>query len=252
MRTLEGAIEIRASPEAVFDLIHDYGRRLEWDPFLKEACSLEGAEAAGLGVKTPMHSPEWICRPGDGDGLPFLRSAEGRRGENDEGTCSTGDLRCHAPSGGHRVRTDPSNVPVQFLHQAPLAPGDCRPHRIGSLPAGSAAEAQGAQVLPGALTMTLVSRGAERRRPTTGCRRRWGGWEMLGSYQAGLVLDLTAEEDIEWPLPPAPRVPAAVTAGSVGTIMLGLRDNAGRSLFASEAEVHSLAWSRFIGDQPVG
>ncbi len=51
MRTLEAAIEIRASSEAVFDLIHDYARRLEWDPFLKEACLLEGAEAAGPGVK---------------------------------------------------------------------------------------------------------------------------------------------------------------------------------------------------------
>ncbi len=51
MRTLEAAIEIRASPGAVFDLIHDYARRLEWDPFLKEACLLEGAEAAGPGVK---------------------------------------------------------------------------------------------------------------------------------------------------------------------------------------------------------
>jgi len=51
MRTVEAAIEIRARPEAVFDLIHDYARRLEWDPFLKEACLLEGAEAAGRGVK---------------------------------------------------------------------------------------------------------------------------------------------------------------------------------------------------------
>lgn len=51
MRSLGAAIEIRASPEAIFDLIHDYTRRLEWDPFLKEACLLEGAEAAGIGVK---------------------------------------------------------------------------------------------------------------------------------------------------------------------------------------------------------
>ena len=51
MRSLDAAIEIRASPEAIFDLIHDYDRRLEWDPFLKEACLLEGAAAAGLGVK---------------------------------------------------------------------------------------------------------------------------------------------------------------------------------------------------------
>jgi len=52
MRSIEAAIEIRASPEAVFDLVHDYSRRLEWDPFLEEACLLDGAEAAGLGVKT--------------------------------------------------------------------------------------------------------------------------------------------------------------------------------------------------------
>ena len=52
MRTLEAAIEIRASPEAVFDLIHDYRRRLDWDPFLKGACLLEGAKAAGIGVKS--------------------------------------------------------------------------------------------------------------------------------------------------------------------------------------------------------
>jgi hypothetical protein len=51
MRSLEAAIEIRARPEAVFDLIHDYPRRLEWDPFLKDARLLEGAQTAGLGVK---------------------------------------------------------------------------------------------------------------------------------------------------------------------------------------------------------
>ncbi len=51
MKTLEAAIDIQASPEAVFDLIHDYPRRLEWDPFLKDARLLDGAGAAGLGVK---------------------------------------------------------------------------------------------------------------------------------------------------------------------------------------------------------
>jgi Polyketide cyclase / dehydrase and lipid transport len=50
MSALEAAIEIRATPEAIFDLVHDYGRRLDWDPFLKEACLLEGAKAAGVGV----------------------------------------------------------------------------------------------------------------------------------------------------------------------------------------------------------
>jgi hypothetical protein len=52
VRSFEAAIEIGASREAVFDLIHDYARRLEWDPFLKRACLLDGATAAGLGVKS--------------------------------------------------------------------------------------------------------------------------------------------------------------------------------------------------------
>jgi len=52
VKTLEAAVEIRASPEAAFDLIHDYSRRLDWDPFLKEACLLDGARAAGVGVKS--------------------------------------------------------------------------------------------------------------------------------------------------------------------------------------------------------
>lgn len=52
MRTVEASIDIQASPEAVFDLIHDYGRRLEWDTFLREARLLEGARRPGVGVKT--------------------------------------------------------------------------------------------------------------------------------------------------------------------------------------------------------
>jgi hypothetical protein len=52
MRSLEASIDIHTTPEAAFDLIHDYARRLEWDPFLKGACLLDGAPAAGLGVKT--------------------------------------------------------------------------------------------------------------------------------------------------------------------------------------------------------
>ncbi len=40
-RAHEESIEIATDPEAVFDLIHDYARRLEWDPFLKEARLLD-------------------------------------------------------------------------------------------------------------------------------------------------------------------------------------------------------------------
>jgi hypothetical protein len=45
-------IEIEASCEAVFALVHDYERRLRWDTLLSEATLLGGAEAAGRGVRT--------------------------------------------------------------------------------------------------------------------------------------------------------------------------------------------------------
>ena len=35
------AIEISAEPEAIFDLIHDYSRRLDWDPFPPRSNPLE-------------------------------------------------------------------------------------------------------------------------------------------------------------------------------------------------------------------
>jgi len=50
MLTREQSVEIAASPEVVFDLIHNYSRRLEWDPFLKKAALLNRAQAAGVGV----------------------------------------------------------------------------------------------------------------------------------------------------------------------------------------------------------
>jgi len=46
------SIEIEASAEAVFDLIHDYDRRLEWDPLLRKAVILDGKSEAGKGVRT--------------------------------------------------------------------------------------------------------------------------------------------------------------------------------------------------------
>jgi len=61
MASVATAIEIHASPEAIFDVLHDYGRRLEWDPFLSEACLLDGALAAGLGVTSRC-----TARPGFG------------------------------------------------------------------------------------------------------------------------------------------------------------------------------------------
>ena len=46
------SIEVRAPAEAVFALIHDYARRLEWDSMLSEARLLGGARAADVGVRS--------------------------------------------------------------------------------------------------------------------------------------------------------------------------------------------------------
>lgn len=45
-------VEMPAPSEVVFDVLHDYNRRLEWDTMLREARLLEGASAAGLGVRS--------------------------------------------------------------------------------------------------------------------------------------------------------------------------------------------------------
>ena len=50
---------IAASVEEVFDLIHDYKRRLDWDPFLREAILLDHAQFAGTGVASRC-SAKWL------------------------------------------------------------------------------------------------------------------------------------------------------------------------------------------------
>ncbi|HLN32673.1 MAG TPA: SRPBCC family protein [Gemmataceae bacterium] len=52
MPAREERIEIRCEAQEIFDLIHDYDRRLEWDSFLKKAGLLDGATKAGSGVHT--------------------------------------------------------------------------------------------------------------------------------------------------------------------------------------------------------
>src|SRR4051794_1362791 len=44
-------IEVAAEPGLLFELTQDYPRRLDWDPFLKEARLLGGAERPGVGVR---------------------------------------------------------------------------------------------------------------------------------------------------------------------------------------------------------
>lgn len=51
MPTASATIDIQAPSEAVFDLIHDYSRRLEWDPFLREARLIGNAFRAGVAVE---------------------------------------------------------------------------------------------------------------------------------------------------------------------------------------------------------
>jgi hypothetical protein len=45
------SVVIEARAEELFGLSQDYGRRLEWDPFLKEAGLVGGARVAGVGVR---------------------------------------------------------------------------------------------------------------------------------------------------------------------------------------------------------
>jgi hypothetical protein len=49
--TFEHWIVIAATPAELFALTQDYGRRLQWDPFLQSAELLGGATAAGIGVR---------------------------------------------------------------------------------------------------------------------------------------------------------------------------------------------------------
>jgi hypothetical protein len=49
--TFEQSIVIAAAPGELFALTQDYGRRLEWDPFLGSAELLGGAREAGVGVR---------------------------------------------------------------------------------------------------------------------------------------------------------------------------------------------------------
>lgn len=45
------SIEVAAEPAVLFDLTQDYTHRLDWDPFLKEASLLDGADKPGVGVR---------------------------------------------------------------------------------------------------------------------------------------------------------------------------------------------------------
>ncbi|GAB4417411.1 MAG: hypothetical protein Fur0044_13060 [Anaerolineae bacterium] len=46
------SVEIDAPGDAVFQVVHDYGCRLEWDTMLQEARLLDGASTAATGVRS--------------------------------------------------------------------------------------------------------------------------------------------------------------------------------------------------------
>ena len=49
--TLEQSVDIAASAADLFALTQDYGRRMEWDPFLRSAELVGEATAPGVGVR---------------------------------------------------------------------------------------------------------------------------------------------------------------------------------------------------------
>lgn len=52
MKTIKEEIEVLSPQEELFDLTQDYQRRLEWDPYLREAYLLNGAVDAEVGVQS--------------------------------------------------------------------------------------------------------------------------------------------------------------------------------------------------------
>ena len=51
MPTVERSLIIHVARASLFELTQDYGRRLRWDCFLKEAMLLDGATNAAVGVR---------------------------------------------------------------------------------------------------------------------------------------------------------------------------------------------------------
>jgi hypothetical protein len=50
---VECSVDINGPCEVVFDVVHDYGIRLQWDTLLSKACIVdEAATEAGVGVRT--------------------------------------------------------------------------------------------------------------------------------------------------------------------------------------------------------
>lgn len=62
-------------------------------------------------------------------------------------------------------------------------------------------------------------------------------------YQVGMLVELTAEEDREWP-----KVPAGLKADPIGKLTVRVRTRAGGVLLDAQGQVGGQSWSRFIDD----
>ncbi len=67
-RTFEQSIEIAASAQVLFSLSQDYSRRLEWDPFLREARLLGAATETAVGAHA-------LCVAKSGMAMEFVHIA---------------------------------------------------------------------------------------------------------------------------------------------------------------------------------
>jgi len=54
------SVEMPAGSVVVFDLLHDYGKRLEWDTLLSDAYLTDGHTQAALGVTSVCVGRRWI------------------------------------------------------------------------------------------------------------------------------------------------------------------------------------------------
>lgn len=85
------SIEITASPAELFALTQDYARRLTWDPFLRSAELVGGAQAPGVGVRAycvahnglgmeteyVSYDPPHVCAVKMTNRLPLIRAFAG-------------------------------------------------------------------------------------------------------------------------------------------------------------------------------
>src|SRR5437870_13017399 len=74
---------IPASAAEVFELLHDYGRRLSWDTLLSAAYLDDGFTEGRKGCDQRVRRAPLAREPGAEDRLRLVRSPQGRRSEAD-------------------------------------------------------------------------------------------------------------------------------------------------------------------------